>query len=86
MPKRKYVLFDLDKAQTRLEEYLTTVVAKREQEKQKHNQLLKFIKEAQTKGLTVKEIAHLIGEGVSRQNVYRWLKEVQEKEPDAEDS
>jgi len=83
MAKRKYVLYDLSKAQTRLEDYLRMVVVPREKEKQKHKQMLELIKEAQSKGLSVEEIASLIGEGVSRQNVYRWLKEAKGKEADA---
>jgi hypothetical protein len=83
MPKRKYVIDELGKVQQRITDFFNTTVLKRNQEQEAHNKLLGIVYEAKQKGLTLDEIASLVGQDVNRQNIFRWLKEYNRRHPNA---
>lgn len=75
--KRKLVIDSSDEIQQRINKYLETRASKQKAEQEEHQRLIMLVKDAHDRGLSVREIAPLIG-NIHPATVHRWLKEARE--------
>lgn len=81
--RRKIVIDSSDEIQQRINKYFETKRSKDKAEQEEHQRLIKMVKDANDRGLSVREIAPLVG-NVHPATVHRWLKEARQLEANNE--